>query len=163
MYKTISSRLTALFNPDGGHLKRYIERKSTVTKSLCEDLLLHDQVLIPTQDYLTACGLILIVGEKGFIELLERGKLKFIRTRSGFGFISGKGPSEVAIFGDPRSQRPIDSPVEQSVSSGLEVIKNRIKEKEKLKKIIVENSFSVEWAEILKQVKKEAVQQADQR
>jgi hypothetical protein len=114
--------------------------------------------LIPTQDYLTACGLILIVGENGFIELLEKDKLKFIRTRSGFGFISGKGPSEIAIFGDPRSQRPLDAPVEQSVSLGLEVIKDRLKEIRKLKKIIVENSFSVEWAEILKQVKKEAVQ-----
>jgi hypothetical protein len=158
MYKTISSRLTALFNPDGGHLKRYIDKKSTITKSLCEDLILHDQVLVPTQDYLTACGLILIVGEKGFIELLERDKLKFIRTRCGFGFISGKGPSEVVIFGDPRNRRPIDSSIEQSVSDGLEVIKDRIKEKTKLKDIIVQNSFSVEWAKILNEVKKEAVQ-----
>ena len=98
MFRTISSRLTAQFNVDGGHLQRYLDNKSIITKSFCEDLILHDQILVPTQDYLTACGLILIIGEKGFIELIERDKLKFIRTRRGFGFISGKGPSEIGNF-----------------------------------------------------------------
>jgi len=54
MYKTVSSRLTAFWNVDGGHLARYLERKSVIIKSLCEDLILHDQILVPTQDYLTA-------------------------------------------------------------------------------------------------------------
>jgi hypothetical protein len=158
MHRTISSRLTALFNPDGGHLQRYMEKRSVITKSFCEDLILHDQILVPTQDYLTACGLILIIGEKGFIELLERDKLKFIRTRCGFGFMSGKGPSEIGIFSDPNSQRPIDSPIEQSVADGLKVIESKIKEKTKLHEIIVQNSFSVEWATILNAVKRESIQ-----
>ena len=158
MYRTISSRLTALFNLDGGHLQRYYRKKSIITKSFCEDLILHDQILVPTQDYLTACGLILIIGEKGFIELLERDKLKFIRTRGGFGFISGKGPSEIVIFGDPNNQRPIDSPIEQSVAAGLGVIEDKIKDKTKLHKIIIQNSFPVEWATILDAVKRESIQ-----
>ncbi|MBA7607539.1 hypothetical protein ES703_14698 [subsurface metagenome] len=163
MYKTVSSRLTALFNPDGGHLKRYLERKSVITKSFCEDLILHDQVLVPTQDYLTACGLILIIGEKGFIELLERDKLKFIRTRRVFGFVRGKGPDGgLAIFKDPNNQRPQDSPLEQSVHAGLSVIKDRIKEKKRLHEIIVQSSFSIEWATILDAVRRESIQDLKQ-
>lgn len=157
MHRTVSSRLTALFNPDGGHLQRYINRRTVITKSFCEDLILHDQILVPTQDYLTACGLILIIGEKGFIELLERDKLKFIRTRGGFGFISGKGPAEIGVFHDPSNQRPIDSPIEQSVDAGLTVIEDKIKEKKKLHKVIVQNSFSIEWTTILKAVKRESI------
>jgi len=157
MYRTVSSRLTALFNTDGGHLQRYIDRRTIITKSFCEDLILHDQILVPTQDYLTACGLILIIGEKGFIELLERDKLKFIRTRGGFGFISGKGPGEIGIFHDPSNQRPMDSPIEKSVDAGLSVIEDRIKDKKKLHEVIVQNSFSIKWTTILKAVKRESI------
>jgi len=157
MYKTISSRLTAQFNVDGGHLQRYLDKKNIITKSLCEDLILHDQLLIPTQDYLTACGLILIIGEKGFIELLERGRLKFIRTRSGFAFFSGNGPAEIGIFGDPDQKRPLDSPIEQSVSAGLSVIDNNLKHKKKLYDCIVQNSLPIEWSAILTAIKKESI------
>lgn len=157
MYKTVSSRLAAFWNVDGGHLSRYLEKKSVILKSLCEDLILHDQILVPTQDYLTACGLILIIGEKGFIELLERDKLKFIRTRGGIGFISGTGTAELMIFSDPKNQHPSDSTIEQSADAGLKVIGNIIKEKKKLHGLIVQNSFPVESSTILKAVKCESV------
>jgi hypothetical protein len=87
---TLSSRLTAFFNVDGGHLSRYIRRKATIANSLCEDVLLHDRVVIPTPDYLTACGLIQIVGERGVIELLEQGRLTFVRTKGLPCFVQGK-------------------------------------------------------------------------
>jgi len=158
MYKTVSSRLTAFWNVDGGHLTRYLERKSVIIKSLCEDLILHDQILIPTQDYLTACGLIIVIGEKGFIELLERDKLKFIRTRGGIGFLSGKGPAELGIFNINKNQHPSSSPIEQSADAGLKVIEDRIKEKKKLHELIVQNSFPIESSTILKAVKRESTQ-----
>ncbi len=157
MYKTVSSSLTAFWNVDGSHLTRYLERKSVIIKSLCEDLILHDQILVPTQDYLTACGLILIIGEKGFIELLERDKLKFIRTRGGIGFASGKGPSELCNYYSQKTQHPSVSPIEESVGSGLKVIEDRIKEKKKLHELIVQKSFPVESSTILKAVKRESV------
>lgn len=157
MYKTISSRLTAFSNPDGGHLNRYIEKKAVITKSFCEDIILHDQVLVPTQDYLTACGLILVIGEKGFIDLLERDKLKFIRTRGGFGFVSGKGPAELGVYNFGK-QHPINSPIEESAEAALTVIGDRIRDKKKLRNVIVENSFSAEWGTILKAVKRESTQ-----
>ncbi|MHB8791825.1 MAG: hypothetical protein ACYC6O_00590 [Thermoleophilia bacterium] len=163
MYKTVSSRLTALFNPDGGHLNRYLQRKSVISKSFCEDLFLQDQILIPTQDYLTAAGLITIFGEKGFIELLERDRLKFIRTRGVFGYIRGTGPDGgLVTFKDPKNQRPQDSPIEQSVNSALNVIAGNIKERKKLQEIVVENSFSIDWTEILTAVGREAIQDLQQ-
>ena len=157
MYRTISSRLTAHFNVDGKHLHRYVRNKPIITKSFCEDLILHDQILIPTQDFLTACGLILIIGEKGFLELLENDKIKFIRTRSGFGFVSGKGPAEICVFGDPANKRPMDSPIDESVNAGLKVIESGLKEKKKLLNNIVQNSYPEEWSVILKAVKQESI------
>jgi hypothetical protein len=134
-----------------------MERKSVIIKSLCEDLILHNQILIPTQDYLTACGLILIAGEKGFIELLERDKLKFIRIRGAMGFASGKGPSELCNFYIEKKQHPSVSPIEESADAGLTVIGDRIKDKKKLHELIVKNSFAIESSDILTAVKYESV------
>jgi hypothetical protein len=158
MYRTVSSRLTAHFNKDGGHLQRYLERKPQIVQSLCEDLILHDQVLIRTQDYLTACGLILIIGEKGFIDLLERDKLKFIRTRGVCGLISGKGPAEIGIVYATRSEHPSVAPIEESVQAGLRVIEDRINDKNKLQQVIVQNSIPIEWDIILKAVNRESIE-----
>ncbi len=158
VYKAISTRLSALFNPDGRHLHRYLNERPILVNSLCEDLILQDQVLIPTQDYLTACGLILLLGEKGFIELLERDRLKFIRTAGVFAFIRGTGrDGGLAIASDPDQKRPQDAPLEESVAAGLRVIEDRIHETETLQKLIVSNSLSTDWSTILGAVTREAI------
>lgn len=159
MYKTVSSRLTAFFSPDGSHLHRYLQRASNIKKSLCEDLILHDQVLVPTQDFLTASGLILILGEQSFNDLLESGRLKFIRTRGVFGFIRGTGPDGgLVTFADPNNQRPQDAPLDESLEAGLRVIQDRIKDKKQLHRRILEHCFSIEWGQILTAVQGESLQ-----
>jgi hypothetical protein len=157
MHKTISSRLAAHFHVDGGHLHRYLERRPAITKSLCEDLILHDQILIPVPDYLTAAALLVLLGENGFIELLEQDRLKFIRTRGIFGFFTGKGESELGIVHARRDQHPTTSPIEQSVHQALTVIGGRIKDKDKLHEMICRNSSPIEWTEILEAVKLESM------
>lgn len=81
MHATVSSRLSAPFLADGSHLKRYLEGIDIKRKSLIEDLLIHDRVYIPTTDFLTAIGLIRILGENHFAHLLENKRIRFIRTR----------------------------------------------------------------------------------
>lgn len=157
MYSTISSRLTAHFNVDGNHLNRYLKRKRTIVKSFCEDLILHDQILIPTQDFLTVCGLVIILSESGLIKLLEMGKIKFIRTRHGFGFASGKGTAEIGIFSDPQNKRPLDAPLDKSINAGLNVIDNLLIQRNLLFENIINNTFEIDWSTILKSVKQESV------
>src|SRR5687767_1938653 len=70
-YKSLSGRLSATFNLDGNHLARYVARRPQLIDDLYEDLLLHDQIRIPTSDFLTAAGLITCIGEPIFLRLLE--------------------------------------------------------------------------------------------
>lgn len=159
MIKTISSRLTAHYQPDGGHLQRYNERRATITKSLCEDLILHDQVLVPTMDYLTAVGLLQILGEQGLVELLEQQRIKFIRTRRVFGFVRGKDrDGGLIVLSDPADKRPQDSPIEDSVAAGLTVFEGKIADRRKLHRLLVENSIHEETTDILAKVGVETIQ-----
>ena len=158
MYKTIASRLTAHFQVDGSHLHRYLQKRSVVQNSLLEELVLHEQILIPTPDFLTADGLILITGEKGIIDLLESERVRFIRTRSNLCFVRGKGKEGgLAVFGDPNKKKPQDAEIEDSVVAGLNVIDGKLKERKKLESLIIQNSIDVETSEILEAVRRESI------
>jgi len=130
MYKTIASRLSARFQVDGSHLQRYLGRISFIKKVILEELVLHDRIMIPTPDFLTADGLILILGERGMIELLESERVQFVRTRSVLGFVRGKGKDGgLAVFGDPDNKKPQDANLDESIEAGLSVIDGNLKEK----------------------------------
>ena len=123
MFKVLAGNLSAIFNLDGKHLGRYLQKKEIIISSIYEDLILHDQIFIPTQDYLTACGLILVLGERNFISLLEDKRIHFLRLSGAFGYVKGTGvDGTLRTFVDPNSKRPQDSSIEESIKVGLSVI-----------------------------------------
>ncbi len=158
MIKTISSRLTAQFKVDASHLDRYLKRSKIITNSVCEDLIINDQVVVPTQDYLTAVGLILILGEKSLIKLLERERLKFIRTRHSFGYIRGEGPEGALVsFGTENKEKAQDTSVEKSVALALRTISDRLTEDKLITDLLVESSFEEQTPELIDAVQAEAI------
>jgi hypothetical protein len=154
VFKILSGRLSAIFNLDGGHLQRYLDRGNYIKETLCEELILHDSLAIPTQDYLTACGLALIVGERSLITLLEQKKITFVRLRGVYGYVRGAGPDGALVtFEDPDRKRPQDSDIESSVDAGLRVISARLQEERKLRDLLVRNSMPFELSQIVDSIK----------
>jgi hypothetical protein len=157
MFKILSGRLSALFNLDGGHLQRYLDRGNYIKETLCEELLLNDKLAIPTQDYLTACGLALILGEQALITLLEQEKITFVRLRGAFGYVRGTGPDGALVtFEDPNRRRPQDSDIESSVDAGLRVISTRLQEAPKLRDLLIRNSIPMELSQVVDSIKHDA-------
>ena len=157
MLKVLAGDLSATFNLDGMHGQRYVARRAEIAQSLCEQLLLHDQIIIPTHDYLTAAGLITLFGERTVIALLESEQLRFIRLRGLFGYARGTGSDgSLATFGDPAAQRPQDSPLESSIAAGLSTIQFPLNERRKLEKLLAENSHPMELSQVLGAVRDNA-------
>lgn len=126
--------------------------------ALLEDLILYDQIFIPTPDFLTADGLILLLGERGMIELLEAERLKFVRTRSSLAFVRGTGnDGGLVVFYDPNNERPQDAELDRSIDVCLAVIEGNLKEKGALAKLLLENSINVETSDILEAVRTESI------
>lgn len=154
MLKVLAGDLSATFNIDGQHGQRYLARKDAIAQSLCEQLMLHDQVIIPTSDYLTAAALIELLGETAVIQLLEADQLKFIRLRELFGYIQGDGKvGSLGVFGDPNKRRQQDSPIEESIYAGLSTVKPSVKESEKLAKLIAINSYPMEMSQVVSTIR----------
>lgn len=157
MLKVLAGDLSATFNIDGQHGQRYLARKDAIAQSLCEQLMLHDQVIIPTSDYLTAAALIELLGETAVIQLLEADQLKFIRLRELFGYIQGDGRvGSLGVLGDPDKRRPQDSTIEESIYAGLSTVKPSVKESEKLAKLIAINSYPMEMSQVVSTIRDSA-------
>ncbi|AFY75061.1 hypothetical protein Syn7502_03177 [Synechococcus sp. PCC 7502] len=154
MFKVLAGNLSAIFNLDGKHLDRYLQKKEMIKNSICEELILHDQIFIPTQDYLTACGLILVLGEENFISLLEDKRIHFLRLRGVFGYVKGTGVDGTLLtFIDPDSKRPQDSSIEKSIEIGLSVISTQVTEKNKITDLLIKESTPLEMSTVLDAIK----------
>lgn len=158
MLKVLAGDLSATFNLDGGHLQRYLQQQTRIAQSLCEQLLLHDQILIPASDYLAAAGLVLLFGERAVISLLEADQLRFVRLRGLFGFARGEGQDGgLVTFQDPLGQRPQDSSVETSIDAALSLIAEKITDREKLKQLLLKNTHALELSQVIDIVRDDTI------
>jgi len=67
-------------------LKRFLQEKRSLFKLIIESIVLYDEIIIPTQDFLSLSALIQILGEKAVLDLLEIGCLKFVRMKGSIGY-----------------------------------------------------------------------------
>ena len=153
MFKVLAGNLSAIFNLDGKHLDRYLQKKEMIKNSIYEELILHDQIFIPTQDYLTACGLILVLGERNFISLLEDKRIHFLRLRDVFGYVKGTGVDGTLITVLCPNKKPQDSSIEESIKVGLSVISTQITEKDKITELLIKESTPLEMSTVLDAIK----------
>lgn len=155
-YKILAGRLTAHPNNYGTHLDNYVTDKYQIAKSVCEGLILHDQICIPTQDYFTACGLIAILGENNVISLLESGQIKFLRSRHGIVVINSRNqPTEIALM-TADEHHPRSSPNDESITSGIAELEKRIslKNKNLIEKLLLQQTDAIDINEGFDEIKK---------
>jgi hypothetical protein len=132
--KILAGDLSATWNIDGKHFDRYLERRGLVAQSLCDQLLLHDQILIPTQDYATLTGLVRIFGERNVLTLLAEERLAFVRLQGFFGYVRGEGPDGRLVgMIDPTRKLSNSAPIQQSIETALSLIPGRITESQRLR------------------------------
>lgn len=159
-YKALSGGLSATFNLDGQHLARYVARREEVLDQLFEDLVLHDQVRIPTQDFLTAAGLVTCLGETIVLRLLEDNSLRFVRISGSFGYVRGTGKDgSLGVFrGSSREgvPKPQSADLEQAIDAGVAAITGKLDSPEKLRKLIARQTDEYTWEAILSAVRRES-------
>lgn len=134
LLKILAGDLSATWNIDGWHFDRYLERRVSVAQSVCDQLLLHDQILIPTQDYVTLAGLVRIFGERNVLTLLGEERLAFVRLRGFFGYVRGEGADGRLVgMEDPTRKLSNSAPIQQSIEAGLALIQEGITESQRLR------------------------------
>ncbi len=156
-YKVIAGNLTAHTNNDGTHLVNYINKKQQIAKSLCEELILHDQINIPISDYFTACGLLLIFGEPNFISLLESNQIRFLRYRGQLTFMKARHLDGELGISTVKEPHPWSSPNDVSIAFSLNEVGRefKLKNRSKLESLLLKQTDSVDLSDCLRSIRED--------
>jgi hypothetical protein len=72
--------------------QRFLQNGKPRFTHLLDGLLLYEEAVIPTQDFMSLALLAGVLGERTIIDLLESGDLRFVRVKGGIAYIgSGRG------------------------------------------------------------------------
>ena len=97
--RLLSADLWPMLTTEHGsvRLKRFEERLVTPLDRLLESLVLYDEVVIPTQDFLIIPALINALGASSVCQLLDSGAIRLLRIKKMFAFTAGSGASVFTI------------------------------------------------------------------
>jgi len=119
--KRLAADLWAVFNfgNPNDRYQKFLKRGRPPIKQLIESFLLHPEVLVPTEDYLSLSVLVGTLGERAVIEMLDSGRLKFVRLRGSLAYIGNGGGIQFYEIGDPDKPSPHCAPVNEAIAWAL--------------------------------------------
>lgn len=97
--KLLAADLWPMLTTEDGEtrLQRFQSRLIAPLDRLLESLVLYDEVVIPTQDFLVVPALTNALGEESVRQLLDSGAVRFLRIKKQFAFVPGRGASVVMV------------------------------------------------------------------
>lgn len=117
-----ASNMWAVFNFDDTN-KRYqlLHKNVNNLKIFLENILLHDTIYIPTQDFLSLVYLIDVLGDQNVIELLTAEHIKFIRLKGALGYYgNGSGIQPIHVKKpDKKTPAHFCAPIDETLKWAL--------------------------------------------
>ncbi len=145
-----------LGNPDSRYQK-FLSSGKDKFKSYIENLLIYDQAIIPTQDFLSLTILIGVLGEDSIQDLIASGNLKFVRLKGAFAYVgNGVGIEPFEMFSGEKEKvyNAMCSDLEFAIHWAINGLTEKPKDKHLLKKI-ADNTIEVDSKSISTNVKDE--------
>lgn len=117
----VAGDLWVVFNLGDANARyqRFLARGRPPLKNLIESVVLHPQVVVPTEDFLSLTVLVGTLGESAVIRLLESGRLRFARLRGSICYGGGGAGLAYYEIGDPNSPFPHAAPIDAAIDWAL--------------------------------------------
>lgn len=158
MKKFLASDLWLVYNFDdpSNRYQKFLSRGRDPFKRLIENVLLYDNIVIPTQDFLTLSVLIGVLGEDEVIELLNSKSISFLRVKGALAYLgNGGGVQSYLIGGGPNQPlNPFCAPMDEAISWAINGLSNKPKNK-KLPQFVAEATTEFAISEVAQSVKHE--------
>lgn len=142
------------FESDAKRYDKFLKRGRPFFKSLIEGVLLHDQIVIPTQDFMILTALLGILGECAVLDMLEMDCLRFLRINGFFGYQGAKGIQTYEIHKPDGQKLPVFASAETAVDWAIGSRKEKPKSP-KLSGIVLEKTEEVKLNSIVYKIRHE--------
>jgi hypothetical protein len=155
--KIFAADMWAIFNFDDPNLRyqKFLASGRPSFKGFLENILLYDEIIVPTQDFLSLTILVGVLGEKAVIELLEAGRLKFLRVKGSLGYI-GNGGGLQAFEMQEKDEQPIslNCPLETAITWAIKGLDQKVNDSS-LTKLALFNSTEISIKSLSEDIRKE--------
>jgi hypothetical protein len=145
------------FGDTNKRYQSFLARGRPEFNGLIDQILLYDEIVIPTDDFLSLTVLIGVLGEKAVLDLLSTKSLKFTRLKGAFAYIgNGGGIQDIERIGGPEKadENPVTADIEFSVNWAINGLIFKPTDPNLAKKIL-ENTIEINPKTILDIVKDE--------
>src|SRR3989338_844782 len=109
--------------------QRFLKRGHPAFKLLIDGVLLYDEIVIPTQDFMSLTILVGVLGERTVLDLLEAGCLRFLRLKGALSYIgNGGGIKAYDISSDEDQPLAFCAPIDTAVAWSLDGLSEKPKD-----------------------------------
>jgi hypothetical protein len=86
-------------------------------QSFIESLLLHDQIVVPTDDYMSLAVLLGVLGQDPVVDLIDGGTISFLRVKGALAYIgNGGGIQAYEILHNRKNRSPFCAPLDEAIN-----------------------------------------------
>lgn len=160
MKKFLAADFWLVYNFDDANnrYQKFLSRGRSSFKRLIESLLLYDNIVLPTQDFLTLSVLVGVLGENEVIELLESKSISFLRVKGSLAYLGNGGGVQSYLIGGPNQPfEPFCAPIDEAISWALNGLAQKPKSR-KLPQLVLKATTELELSKVAKDVKHETYQ-----
>jgi hypothetical protein len=156
--KVLAADLSAVFNfgDPNERYEKFLKRGRPAFRRLIESTLLHDAIIVPTQDFMSASVLVGVLGERMVLDLLERGGLRFLRIQGALAYVgNGGGIKSYEMKAGSGEPGAFCGPMDEAVMWALGGLKERPSDVAGLKRKILNATTEVSMASLTEAVRHE--------
>ena len=97
--------------------QKFRENGRPAFEKFIESILLHDQIVIPTDDFMSLSVLLEVFGEKPVCKLIDNGVLKFFRIQGALAYMgNGAGIQPYEIYKKDETKHAFCAPLEETIN-----------------------------------------------
>lgn len=119
----------AIFNFDDPNQRynRFLKEAKPKFQSFIESIILHEQIIVPTDDFMSLAILLGVLGQDSVIELMDNGVLGFLRIKGALSYIgNGGGLQAYEILTKEKEHQPFCSPKEDAIKWAISELNSQI-------------------------------------
>lgn len=120
--RLLAASMWAIFNYDNPNerYQQFLKRGRGAFSSMIDGLVLYDQVIVPTQDFMSLTILVGVLGQRSVLDLLENKCLSFLRVKSAMAYVgNGTGITAFMVKSPTGECRPFCDSVEGAANWAL--------------------------------------------